>query len=389
MMERDEIISSAPGVKLRGTMRDKLYGWEFRALVEEKSFRRKEKVLDKSNGGWINLIEDIDAVVLFANGFEEVIKPVSHLESLCSGWKTLPKDKDYLAVGCPMLETLYNEAGSRKTRTYLTSTHLQWDRGPKLFERCVLNKNCACNRLQGIVYDSKTTFRRVDPPDELPENGCVIFGQARHPMIPDGSKSADRQKIFSMRNGPLQKPQHFGSIRLTDWLTASVSSQPVTDQISGIPESLSSARSHSDTRYDADSAEGPANSLVKRRRELTSQEYREKGFYERQVKRPFREATSAPSETAGEELKPSTSGTSNDEGVKSSQPLLETKFAGLQAPDPLRAKASSETHEQLQCRDLAGLSVDTRIDEERLANSMAAANTGREKTDHRRFGIHC
>ena len=89
MMERDEIISSTPGVKLRGTMRDRLYGWEFQALVEQKSFRRKEQVLKKSNGGWADLLNDINAVVLFANGFEEVIKPVSHLTNLCSAVASL------------------------------------------------------------------------------------------------------------------------------------------------------------------------------------------------------------------------------------------------------------------------------------------------------------
>ena len=182
MMERDEIISSTPGVKLRGTMRDRLYGWEFQALVEQKSFRRKEQVLKKSNGGWTDLLNDINAVVLFANGFKEVIKPISHLTNLCSAWKTLPQDKDYLAVGCPLLEILYNEAGSRKTRKYLTSTHLQWSRGPTLFERCEPNSDCSCNRLQQLVYDSKTTFGRQAPPDELPVSGCVIFGQANHPM---------------------------------------------------------------------------------------------------------------------------------------------------------------------------------------------------------------
>ena len=147
MMERDEIISSTPGVKLRGTMRDRLYGWEIQALVEQKSFRRKEQVLKKSNGKWTDLLNDSNAVVLFANGFEEVIEPVSHLTNLCSAWKTLPQDKDYLAVGCPLLEILYNEAGSRKTRKYLTSKHLQWSRGPTLFESCEPNSDCSCSRL--------------------------------------------------------------------------------------------------------------------------------------------------------------------------------------------------------------------------------------------------
>ena len=202
MMERDAVITSAPGVAVRGTMRDKLYGWEFRALVEDKnSFRQKEQVLEKSNGGWVDLVDDTDTIVLFGNGFGEVIKPVLDSVDLCSAWRVLPKGRDYLAVGCPMLETLYNEAGSRKTRSYLTSRHLQWHRGSTLFEKCEGLSACTCDRLQRLVYDSKTTFRRLKPPDELPENGCVIFGQAYHPM--SRRTCPKKRTIYSLPNGPL------------------------------------------------------------------------------------------------------------------------------------------------------------------------------------------
>ena len=204
MMERDAVITSTPGVAVRGTMRDKLYGWEFRALVEDKnSFRQKEQVLEKSNGGWVDLVDDTDTIVLFGNGFGEVIKPVFDSVDLCSAWKVLPKGKDYLAVGCPMLETLYIEAGSRKTRSYLTSRHLQWHRGSTLFEKCEDLSACVCDRLQQLVYDSKTTFRRVKPPDELPENGCVIFGQAYHPMFPVRGTCPKKRTIYSLPNGHL------------------------------------------------------------------------------------------------------------------------------------------------------------------------------------------
>ena len=200
MMERDAVITSAPGVPLRGTMRDKLYGWEFRALAEDKSsFRRKVQVLEKTNGGWVDLVDDTDTIVLFGNGFEEVIKPVPS----CSAWKVLPKERDYLAVGCPMLETLYNEAGSRKTRSYLTSRHLQWHRGPTLFERCEEMSGCTCDRLQQLVYDSRITFGRVSPPDQLPQDGCVIFGRAHHPMFPAKRTYAKQQNICSISNDPL------------------------------------------------------------------------------------------------------------------------------------------------------------------------------------------
>ena len=249
MMERDAVITSAPGVALRGTMRDKLYGWEFRALVEDKSnFRQKEQVLEKTNGGWVDLVHDTDTIVLFGNGFQEIIEPVySPFDNesqearepgyspfgngsqevrepmyspfgngvqevfeplfssfrLCSSWRRLPKGKDYLAVGCPMLETLYNEAGSRRTRSYLTSRHLQWHQGSTLFEECEVLSDCTCDRLQQLVYDSRIAFGQVSPPIELPLNGCVIFGRAHHPMLPAKRTYAKQRSIYSIPNRPL------------------------------------------------------------------------------------------------------------------------------------------------------------------------------------------
>ena len=228
MMERDAMISSAPGITVQGTWRDKLYGWEFRALVEDKnSFRRKERVLEKTNGGWVDLVDDTDTIVLFGNGFQEVIKPVPS----CSAWKVLPKGRDYLAVGCPMLETLYNEAGSRKTRSYLTSRHLQWHRGSTLFESCEEVSDCTCNRLQQLVYDSKITFGRVSPPNELPLNGCVIFGRAHHPMLPAKRTYAKQQEIRGIPNGPLPEAELIRPELATHLSTTSLGLRPVRDQL--------------------------------------------------------------------------------------------------------------------------------------------------------------
>ena len=263
MMERDAVITSAPGVAVHGTMRDKLYGWEFRALVEDKSsFRQKEQVLNKSNGGWINLVDDTDTIVLFGNGFGEVIKPVCCSVDLCSAWKVLPKGRDYLAVGCPMLETLYNEAGSRKTRSYLTSRHLQWHRGPTLFEGCEEMSGCASDRLQQLVYDSRTTFGRVKPPDELPENGCVIFGRASHPILSAKVTCAKKGTIYSIPNGPLPEPPLTEPDSPAHFPTTSLEFRPVMDQMPG--------RNDSSSMTD-ESSSSTSNSL-KRRRTIRDQD---------------------------------------------------------------------------------------------------------------------
>ena len=272
MMERDAVITSAPGVAVHGTMRDKLYGWEFRALVEDKSsFRQKEQALNKTNGGWVDLVDDTDTIVLFGNGFGEVIKPVCCSSDLCSAWKVLPKGKDYLAVGCPMLETLYNEAGSRKTRSFLTSRHLQWHLGSTLFERCEEMSGCACDRLQQLVYDSRTTFGRVKPPDELPENGCVIFGRACHPIIPGRGTCVKKRTLYSIPNGPLPEAKLTEPDSPAPFPTKSLDFRPVMDQMPDRND-LSSVADRSSCTSDSQSESELRMLSLKRRRKVHDQD---------------------------------------------------------------------------------------------------------------------
>jgi len=155
-------------------------------IVDDRSpFRLKETYLEKSSGGWIDLAQDIDAIVLFGSGFEDIIKAKEESTAgLCHIWKTVPKGKDYLTVSVPLINQLYERAGSKLTRKYLTSTHLQWHRGGQLWEPCRSSRpfSCTCIRLQQVVSESCTRFGSVLDPGALEENGAVIFGQANDPV---------------------------------------------------------------------------------------------------------------------------------------------------------------------------------------------------------------
>ena len=187
LMEKEDSIESGTGLALHGTMRSQIYGWEYMSLVHEKNYRRKEAAIAKTNGGWVDLIHDIDALVLFATGLGDVIKPVADLNQLCPLWRSLPKSKDYLAACVPIMELLYSEAGSRLSHKHLSTSHLQWHRGSTLFEQCsgTFSGRCECDRTQQIYHDSLfRTFGHVRPPGKLEENGCVVFGLSRHPFKP-------------------------------------------------------------------------------------------------------------------------------------------------------------------------------------------------------------
>ncbi|TVY88680.1 hypothetical protein LAWI1_G006923 [Lachnellula willkommii] len=172
---------------VHGTLRTHFKGWEFMDLVDERSpVRLKETSIQKSHGGWTDLVKDTNAVVFFASGFEDIIRPVQKPgASLCHQWQRVPKDKDFLAASVSILNRLYEEAGSRLTKKHLTSTHLQWHRGESLFESCpdpygVSRYKCTCDRLQHIFHESLFTLGKINPPGPLmDEGGAVIFGQSQ------------------------------------------------------------------------------------------------------------------------------------------------------------------------------------------------------------------
>ena len=207
LMEKDDSIEAGPGLALHGTMQSKCHGWEYMSLVNEKNYRRKEATIAKSSGGWVDLVNDIDALVLFATGFGDVIRPVSGLERLCPQWRILPKSKDYLAAGVPIMELLYSEAGSRLSRKHLSTTHLQWHRRSTLFEQCEYTGpgRCECDRTQQIYHDSLLrTFGRVRPPGKLEENGCVLFGQVHHSLKPTKTVAIRENAVHMLPNISIQ-----------------------------------------------------------------------------------------------------------------------------------------------------------------------------------------
>ena len=122
----------APGTALQANLVETIQGYEYMAIVDERSpFQRKQSTIAKSSGGWLDLIHDIDALVLFASGFGEIMRPRrdEDFETMCTKWHRVPKEKDYLAASVKALKDLYDVAGSRHQRKYLSSTRLQWHRG--------------------------------------------------------------------------------------------------------------------------------------------------------------------------------------------------------------------------------------------------------------------
>ena len=196
-----------------------LLGYEYRAIVDDRPpLRRKQTPIAKTSGGWPALLRDIDALFLFGSGFGDVIRPVGnddHL-ALCKKWCQMPQGKDYLGATVEILEDLYDIAGSKFDRKYLTSFGLQWHgRGAMLFEACREpgQPRCTCNRLQDII--SSKAIGRVTYPGPLPSQGAVIFGKSqitsetRSPIInTSGMYSMPNVDILASRSSTFGRSKH-------------------------------------------------------------------------------------------------------------------------------------------------------------------------------------
>ena len=206
LMEKEATTQATPGMAVHATWQDMLYGWEFKAVADEdRHLKQKVQVLEKTAGRWYDLVKDVDAVVLFASGFGDIIKPRSELAGLCRKWRSLQRDKDYLAVCVPMLENFYAKAGHRQDQHYLTSAKLQWHRGSMLFEQCADTASdcCKCDRLQQVYRGSYKTFGHRSAPGYLEANGCVVFGQAHHSMKPTTKPPAKSSSLYMLSNDPI------------------------------------------------------------------------------------------------------------------------------------------------------------------------------------------
>lgn len=279
LLDKNVTKEAASAPELRGTMRDILRGWEFMDLVDDKSpFRLKETYIEKSSGGWTDLARDIDAIVLFGSGFEDIIKPKEDsMRGLCHLWKSVPKGKDYLTASVPMMNLLYEQAGSKLSRKHLTSTHLQWHHGGQLWECCESTKpfSCNCNRLQQVVSESFAQLGRVMDPGSLEEKGAVIFGQSCDPLtstMKDLLKPKVKQgsSLFSQPNRDLLSTQPVSSPDSnlsSDAGTASitsVSTLPTSDEDDQDPRNGGSIKGQSPSTFnfsDGNERSGRSRSL--------------------------------------------------------------------------------------------------------------------------------
>ncbi|KAH6973134.1 hypothetical protein BKA56DRAFT_620496 [Ilyonectria sp. MPI-CAGE-AT-0026] len=197
----------SPDREVSVSFQQKLSGYEFMGVVEERSpLPKKQCHIAKTSGGWTQLVDDIDidALVLFASAFEDLIQPAKDL-GLCHQWRTVPKGNDYLGTTVAVLRDLFKVAGCKLSLDYLTSSKLCWHCEDKLFEPCDTPSAffCSCNRLQQVRRGSQ--LGAIDKPKTLEEDGGVIFGNKAPFCVPLRSrpKKKSRECLYKQENAQM------------------------------------------------------------------------------------------------------------------------------------------------------------------------------------------
>lgn len=180
LMAQKTTKGSDSGIDVR-SIHDMLYGFEFNDVARKRfPISLKSCSIERTSGGWTDLVQDIGALTILATGLEDLIKPSNDCLDLCHRWCSLPKGEDYLAVTVRLLKDLYYVAGCPLNCQYLTSSsRLQLERTSSiLFAPCksLVEKPCSCNRLCQVVGKRNMGTEPVDL--HAHEEGAVIIGSS-------------------------------------------------------------------------------------------------------------------------------------------------------------------------------------------------------------------
>ncbi|KAK6863666.1 hypothetical protein PG995_000194 [Apiospora arundinis] len=200
--------------KIRRSPRRNLEGWDFHDVATNADpLWPKAASLHEWGWGWVDLVRGINAVVLFGNGFGDIIQPGrsptsagptegSTENTSCTHWATLPKRQDLLATTTAVLEDIMNETHQEDRPRPLFQLHsgIYWHSPDRVFDGCQCNTQASeststnvskawgqrkqqhiCDRIQVLLPTHFPSLHQADlrsPALPLPKHGAAIFGHS-------------------------------------------------------------------------------------------------------------------------------------------------------------------------------------------------------------------
>lgn len=174
------------GIKLKVSLvspRKYLEGWQFKDLITPRDpiYPCVMAVARPTGKSWIDLVEDVNAVILFGENFGEILSP-SDDTNICSHWETLPKHKHYLAASTSDLKDIVNFEEYTKTSPQQLSRRIAWHHSgrPMGPHHCTgMTDSCTthADRVQVLLPVKYTKFREFRGAlTDLEDSGALVFG---------------------------------------------------------------------------------------------------------------------------------------------------------------------------------------------------------------------
>lgn len=192
-----------PGVRMRFSGRERLEGWSFKDVIDERTLLERKTVhLEPSGQGWEPLAREINALVLMGGGFGDVITPSPQVPTCCI-WNSVPQGQDFLVTTYDYLKEIAEDKRADDFPRHLTPTIL-WHQPDALFQgpcntggtRPAHSENSAsgCGRIQ-VLLTSKLleklragsrSFLKSPKGKDAAESSssAVIFGRPRRKWLP-------------------------------------------------------------------------------------------------------------------------------------------------------------------------------------------------------------
>lgn len=191
---QDEVRKSAKQ-QLKNPFQKGIEGYEFMGIVSPHGPLTRRKVSLHTNGTeWAGFVDRLNAITLFGRNFGEIYEPTDEA-NLCTPWRTVPVDQEFLTVPVSLLKELKEytwEDGKIEEDSPELIKHVLWTPSEDAFKQCG-GKADECTRelddhVQLLLKTSRTASGFFEiarqkgsghEEDYLPmKNGAVIFGKS-------------------------------------------------------------------------------------------------------------------------------------------------------------------------------------------------------------------
>lgn len=158
---------------------DQLVGWDLMELVNRDPFSNAKKPSTREfKGNWNGLASDPNMVVLLCSGLGDVNIPNTDTQKLCSMWKSVPTEQDYLTASNKCMMQLFKRFPGQGFGSKLGHT-LFWECGHDHtpFADCSHEDGSPCYRAQKLARKCNRTQAVI-----LEQQGAIVFGNQQRKL---------------------------------------------------------------------------------------------------------------------------------------------------------------------------------------------------------------